>query len=85
MDLVESPLLGIAAFIAGAINAVAGGGSLVSFPALVAAGYAAKTANVTNSVALWPGYVSGSWGYRRELRLQRKRILALAPASVAGA
>jgi len=85
MDIAELPLLGVAAFVAGAINAVAGGGSLVSFPALVAAGYAAKTANVTNSVALWPGYVSGSWGYRRELRLQRRRILALAPASVAGA
>lgn len=85
VEVVELPLLGIAAFIAGAINAVAGGGSLVSFPALVAAGYAAKTANVTNSVALWPGYVSGSWGYRKELRLQQRRIVALAPASVAGA
>ena len=52
-------LIGLAAvaFAAGAINAVAGGGSLISFPALIAAGYSSKTANVTNTVALWPGYV----------------------------
>lgn len=74
-----------AAFVAGAINAVAGGGSLVSFPALVAAGYSAKTANVTNTVALWPGYLSGSFGYRGELRTQRKRMIALTAPSIGGA
>lgn len=85
MDLVEALGLLVAAFIAGAINAVAGGGSLVSFPALVAVGYSSKTANVTNSVALWPGYLSGSYGYRGELRRQRARIVALAMPSVLGA
>lgn len=85
MDIVQAVGLITAAFIAGAINAVAGGGSLVSFPALVAAGYPAKTANVTNSVALWPGYVSGSYGYRGELRRQKRRIIALAAPSVLGA
>jgi len=74
-----------AAFIAGAINAVAGGGSLVSFPALLAVGYEAKAANVTNTVALWPGYLGGSVGYREELRTQRSRVLGLVVPSVLGA
>src|SRR2546422_11777158 len=80
-------LIGLAAgaFCAGAINAVAGGGSLISFPALVAAGYPAKTANVTNTVALWPGYLGGSLGYREELRNQRRRIVRLVAPSVIGA
>jgi hypothetical protein len=73
------------AFIAGAINAVAGGGSLISFPALIAAGYASKTANVTNTTALWPGYVGGSIGYREELKGQRGRLIQLSIPSVAGA
>jgi uncharacterized membrane protein YfcA len=64
MELLEYAGLLAAAFVAGAINAVAGGGSLISFPALIAFGYASKTANVTNTVALWPGYVGGSLGYR---------------------
>ena len=85
MDIIPAIGLVVAAFVAGAINAVAGGGSLVSFPALVAAGYAPKTANVTNSVALWPGYLGGSFGYRGELRRQRRRIVALTAPSVAGA
>jgi uncharacterized membrane protein YfcA len=75
----------VAAFVAGAINAVAGGGSLISFPALIAAGYSTKTANVTNTVALWPGYVGGSVGYRAELRGQRGRLIQLSIPNVAGA
>ena len=62
----------------GAVNAVAGGGSLITFPALLAAGYPSVTANVTNSIALLPGYVGGSLAYRRELAGQRGRIRALA-------
>lgn len=85
MDLLTGLGLASAAFAAGAINAVAGGGSLVSFPALLAAGYPSKAANVTNTVALWPGYVGGSIGYRGELRRQRGRIVALAVPSVLGA
>jgi uncharacterized membrane protein YfcA len=85
MNVVEIAGLLAAAFVAGAINAVAGGGSLVSFPALVAAGYVTKTANVTNSVALWPGYASGSFGYRDELGRQRRRVVALLAPSVCGA
>jgi hypothetical protein len=78
-------LLAAAAFLAGGINAVAGGGSLVSFPALLLAGYPALTANVTNSVALLPGYLGGSLSYRPELRGQRSRVLTLGSISVAGA
>lgn len=85
MSLIEFLGLAAAAFAAGAINSVAGGGSLVSFPALLAAGYPSKAANVTNTVALWPGYVGGSYGYRGELKRQRRRIIALAAPSIAGA
>ncbi len=85
MDVLTACGLAAAAFAAGAINAVAGGGSLVSFPALLAAGYASKTANVTNTVALWPGYVGGSVGYRPELSRQRSRVIRLTAPSVLGA
>jgi uncharacterized protein len=78
-------LLATAALVAGAVNAVAGGGSLLSFPALLAVGYPALTANVTNSVALTPGYLGGTVGYRRELAGQRARILALSATSATGA
>jgi hypothetical protein len=78
-------LLAAAALLAGAVNAVAGGGSLLSFPALLAVGYPAITANVTNSVALTPGYFGGTLGYRRELAGQRRRILALGATSATGA
>jgi uncharacterized protein len=78
-------LLAAAALLAGAVNAVAGGGSLLSFPALLAVGYPAITANVTNSVALTPGYFGGTLGYRRELTGQRRRILALGVTSAIGA
>ena len=64
---------------------MAGGGSLVSFPALLAVGYPPLTANVTNSVALTPGYLGGTVGYRRELAGQRARILALGATSASGA
>src|SRR4030095_7392521 len=74
-----------AGLLAGAVNAVAGGGSLLSFPALLAVGYPALTANVTNSVALTPGYFGGTLGYRRELTGQRGRILALGATSAIGA
>jgi len=85
MDPFEVLFLAAAAFAAGAINAVAGGGSLVSFPALLAAGYPSKVSNVTNTVALWPGYVGGSYGYRGELQRQRRRIVLLTVPSVLGA
>src|SRR6478736_2734666 len=63
----ELVLLGGAGLLAGGVNAVAGGGSLISFPALLAVGYPSVTANVTNNVALLPGYVGGTLAYRDEL------------------
>ena len=84
-DVVKYGGLALAAFVAGAINAVAGGGSLISFPALLAAGYPSKTANVTNTVALWPGYIGGSLGYREELKGQGRRLLQLSIPNIAGA
>src|SRR5436190_22632257 len=70
---------------AGAVNAVAGGGSLISFPALVATGLPTLTANVTNQVAVLPGYLGGSLAYREELRGQRSRAVALGVTSAPGA
>src|SRR5947209_12323349 len=86
MNLGAGEIAGLAAagLAAGAINAAAGGGTLISFPALVAVGYAPLTANVTNTVALCPGYAGGAYSYRRELRGQRRRIVALAAVTVAG-
>lgn len=78
-------LLAVGALAAGAVNAVAGGGSLISFPALLAVGYPALTANITNTVALSPGYLGGTIGYRRELGGQRTRAIVLSATSVAGA
>lgn len=78
-------LLGGAGFAAGAINAIAGGGSLVSFPALVASGLPTLSANVTNSIAVWPGYVGGTLGYRRELASQRARAIELGATALVGA
>jgi uncharacterized membrane protein YfcA len=85
MDAGTVLLLAAAGFGAGAVNAVGGGGSLITFPALLAAGYPSIAANVTNSIALLPGYLGGSLAYRPELAVQRERIRALAPTSVLGA
>jgi uncharacterized membrane protein YfcA len=81
----EALLLVAAGFAAGAVNAVAGGGSLISFPALIGAGYAPVVANVTNAVAVLPGYLGGTLAYRRELEGQRRRVAALSITSAAGA
>jgi uncharacterized membrane protein YfcA len=85
MDAGTVLLLASAGFGAGAVNAVGGGGSLISFPALLAAGYPAIAANVTSSVALLPGYLGGSLAYRRELAPQGERIRGLALTTVLGA
>ena len=58
----------VAAFVAGAINSVAGGGTLLSFPSLIWVGLASPMANATSTVALWPGSLGSLWGYRSDLR-----------------
>ena len=78
-------LLAAAGLVAGTVNAVAGGGSLISFPALLAAGYPSVTANVTNTVALFPGYAGSVVGGRPDLQGQGRRIRSVAVTSVVGA
>lgn len=85
MTLLTGLFIAAAGFVAGAVNAVAGGGSLILFPALLAVGYPSVTANVTNTVALFPGYAGGVAGAREELEGQRRRIRALGVTSVIGA
>jgi uncharacterized protein len=69
---------------AGAINAVVGSGSLITFPTLLAFGFPPVIANVSNNVGLVPGNVTGTFGYREELAGQRARLLRLGAASLAG-
>jgi uncharacterized protein len=85
LDASADAVLAGAALLAGAANAIAGGGSLISFPALLWAGYPPVTANVTNTVALLPGYAGGTLAYRRELAGQGRRMRMLSAVSVAGA
>lgn len=85
LDAGTAVVLAAAALVAGAVNAVAGGGSLISFPALLWAGYSPVVANITNAVALLPGYAGGTFGYRPELRGQGARARGLVAVSVAGA
>ncbi len=85
MSPAELLFLAAAGLLAGVVNALAGGGTLVSFPALLAMGYPGLTASVTNAVALWPGYLGGVLGYRAELRGQRRRAVTLGATAVTGA
>lgn len=83
-DLVEILVLAVAGVAAGAVNAIAGGGSLITFPVLIALGLPALTANITNTIAQTPGYVSGVYGYRAMLRGQGVRVRRLAPLALVG-
>jgi len=84
LEPVDVILLFGAAFLGGAMNSVAGGGSFFSFPALLIAGYDPKIANQTNSVALWPGSAASVGAYRRELRAQSGLLKLLAAVSMVG-
>lgn len=72
------------ALVAGVINSIAGGGSLLLFPTLVALGLPTVPANVTNSVAQWPGYIGGIFGFREEYGGQRGRIIRFGVVAVLG-
>jgi len=74
----------LAALAAGAINAIAGGGTLITFPVLTFLGIPAVSANVTNTVALCPGYFGGTLAQLKDLKDQKKRLLLLLPASIIG-
>ncbi|MGB8213482.1 MAG: sulfite exporter TauE/SafE family protein [Anaerolineales bacterium] len=74
----------LAATAAGMINALAGGGTLITFPVLMAIGLPAVTANVTNTMALWPGTVGGTLAQIHDLADQKKRLLIVLPAGILG-
>ena len=84
LDLIHLAVAFTSAFLAGAINSVAGGGTLVSFPALIWLGLNSVTANATSTVAIWPATLGSVWGYRRELRDAEPRFRILIVPSLVG-
>ncbi len=84
MTWVEFVLVGLAAAAAGAVNAIAGGGTLITFPTLNALGIPAVAASITNTVALTPGYLGATWAQRQDLKGQERRLWFLVPASIIG-
>ena len=85
LDIPHAAVAFAASFVAGAINSIAGGGTLVSFPTLIWLGLDSVTANATSTVAIWPGTVGSAWGYRRELRgVQSRFLLMVIPSLIGG-
>ncbi|MBP7997857.1 MAG: sulfite exporter TauE/SafE family protein [Chloroflexi bacterium] len=84
MTWFEFLLIGLAAAAAGAVNAIAGGGTLITFPTLNALGIPAVAASITNTVALTPGYLGATWAQRQDLKGQERRLWFLVPASIIG-
>lgn len=84
MSPVAAILVLLAGVGAGAINAVVGSGSLITFPTLLALGYPPVLANVSNNIGMVPGGAAGTWGYRRELAGQGRRLLTLGSMSCLG-
>jgi hypothetical protein len=85
MNLLQALAVLAAGLTAGAVNAIVGSGSLVTFPVLLAVGFPAVTANISNSVGLVFGNVSAAWGYREELGGQRERALMGGAGTALGA
>ena len=81
---IEHLIAALAALAAGAVNALAGGGTLITFPTLTFLGIPAVAANVTNTVALCPGYFGGTLAQLNDLRGQRQRLWLIVPASIIG-
>jgi len=84
MNPIEYILVTLAAVAAGLVNALAGGGTLITFPVLLAVGISAVAANVTNTVALVPGYLGGTLAQKNDLKDQKKRLWILLPAGALG-
>ncbi|MVW76870.1 sulfite exporter TauE/SafE family protein [Pseudomonas xionganensis] len=84
MPLFDIALLALAGFAAGAMNALAGGGTFFSFPALLGVGLAPVTAGATNAVALWPASLAGAWAARASLRPLGRYLLPLLLAGLGG-
>ena len=81
---IELFLVGLAAVAAGAVNALAGGGTLITFPVLTALGVPAVVANITNTVALSPGYLGATLAQSKDLRGQKHRLWLALPAGTIG-
>ncbi|HMC38262.1 MAG TPA: sulfite exporter TauE/SafE family protein [Acidimicrobiales bacterium] len=84
VTLLDQLAAGGASLVAGAVNALAGGGTLISFPTLVALGVPAVSANITNTVSILPGYLAGSYAQRDDLRDQLASARVLAGVAAAG-
>lgn len=84
MDVLNDALILFGGLWAGTINSIVGSGTLVTFPILLALGYAPVTATMSNAMGLIAGIVSGTWGYRRELKGLGSTLLRLLPASALG-
>ncbi|MET3811003.1 sulfite exporter TauE/SafE family protein [Arthrobacter sp. UYEF3] len=84
MEFLSSILIFFAGLWAGTINSVVGSGTLVTFPVLIALGFAPVTASISNAMGLVAGSAAGAWGYRRELAGRRNQLLRLLPASLLG-
>lgn len=84
MSAMELIFIGGAAVAGGFVNAIAGGGTLITFPTLTAVGLLPVAANITNTVALCPGYIGGTYAQRHDLHGQRRRIWLLLPTGVLG-
>jgi uncharacterized membrane protein YfcA len=84
MPNAQLALIALAGFAAGAVNALAGGGTLISFPALVAVGLSPLAANITSTIALCPGFLGATYSQRSDLRGQRKRLYLLLPCGLIG-
>jgi uncharacterized protein len=85
MSPLEALAILAAGVAAGTINTIVGSGTLITFPTLIALGWAPVTANVSNNIGLVPGGIAGAVGYRRELHGQRSTVRSLAPFTAAGA
>lgn len=84
MDLLGYILAALAALAAGLVNALAGGGTLITFPVLTAVGLPAIAANVTNTVALCPGYLGATYAQKKDLQGQNRRLWFVVPAGAIG-
>jgi uncharacterized protein len=84
VTITQGLLVSAAAAAAGVVNAVAGGGTLLTFPSLLLAGLSPVTANATSTVALWPGQLSSVWAYRGHIRDERTRALVLGLPAILG-
>ena len=84
MNLIGYFLAALSAIAAGMINALAGGGTLITFPVLMAIGLSPVSANVTNTIALCPGFLGGTLAQGEDLRDQRRRLWSVVPAAILG-